>query len=116
MLLEEIRPGFWPDFPWQELAASYDVWLPMLYWTEVAAESSYGDGNRYTEAGLRGLRAILGEPLVHPVGGVAGASTPEDFEGFVRAVDGTGALGLSMYDYRTTSPAGWKALAPTPKA
>ena len=111
VLLEEIRPDFWPGFPWQELAETYDVWLPMLYWTEVAAESSYGDGYRYTEAGLRGLTANLGDPLVHPVGGVADTSTREDFEGFARAVDETGALGFSMYDYRTTSPAGWKALA-----
>ncbi len=115
VLLDEIRPNFWPDFPWRELAKSYDVWLPMAYWTEIAAESSYGDGYRYTQAGNRGLIASLGDPsaVVHSVGGVADTSTVDDFEGFVRAVDETGAVGFSMYDYRTTSPAGWQVLAPS---
>ncbi|MBW3573437.1 MAG: glycoside hydrolase family 18 protein [Actinobacteria bacterium] len=112
VLFEEIRPDFWPDFPWKELAPSFDVWLPMAYWTEIAAESSYGDGYRYTEAGIRHLLDSLGDPsaLVHPVGGVADTSTVDDYEGFVRAVEETGALGFSMYDYRTTSPAGWRLL------
>ena len=114
VLLEEIRPDFWPNFPWQELAEIYDVWLPMVYWTEIAAESSYGDGYRYTDVGTRGLIANLGDPsaLVHSIGGVADTSTIGDFEGFVRAVGETGAMGYSMYDYRTTSPAGWDVLAP----
>ncbi len=116
VLFEEIRPGFWPGFPWKELATSYDVWLPMVYWTEIAAESSYGEGYRYTEAGIRTLIANLGEPStsVHAIGGVADTSTADDFEGFVRAVAEAGAIGFSMYDYRTTSPAGWELLAPPP--
>ncbi len=114
VLLEEIRPGFWPGFPWQELAQSYDVWLPMVYWTEIAAESSYGEGYRYTEAGIRTLRASLDDPsaLIHAIGGVADTSTVGDFEGLVRAVTEAGVLGFSMYDYRTTTAAGWEALAP----
>ncbi|MBW3611374.1 MAG: hypothetical protein KY438_07570 [Actinobacteria bacterium] len=116
VLFEDIRPGFWPDFPWKELVKSYDVWLPMVYWTEIAAESSYGEGYRYTEAGMRTLIANLGEPsaLIHAIGGVADASTVDDFEGFVRAAGETDVLGFSMYDYRTTSTAGWKVLAPGP--
>ncbi|HEV2070868.1 MAG TPA: hypothetical protein VGR26_13840 [Acidimicrobiales bacterium] len=115
VLLEEIRPGFWPDFPWTELAESYDVWLPMVYWTEIAREAPlYGDGYGYTEAGIRTLMAHLagGSALIHAVGGVADTSTVSDFEGFVRAVGEAGALGFSMYDYRTTSDAGWGLLAP----
>lgn len=113
VLFDEIRPDFWPDFPWKELAQSFDVWLPMAYWTEIAAESSYGDGYRYTEVGTRQLLGKLDDPsaLVHAVGGVADTSTVDDYEGFLRAVDETGALGFSMYDYRTTSPAGWRLLA-----
>ena len=116
VLFEEIRPGFWPDFPWTELAESYDVWLPMVYWTEIAREAPiYGDGYAYTEAGIRTLMAHLagGPALIHAVGGVADTSTISDFEGFVRAVGEAGALGFSMYDYRTTSDAGWGLLAPS---
>jgi hypothetical protein len=114
VLFEEIRPDFWPGFPWRELAESYDVWLPMVYWTEIAAESpSYDDGYHYTEAGTRRLLANLDDPAarVHPVGGVADTATVEDVEGFVRAAGEVGAVGYSMYDYRTTSPAGWQVLA-----
>jgi hypothetical protein len=115
VLFEEIRPDFWPGFPWRELAKTYDVWMPMVYWTEIERESAtYGDSYRYTEAGIRTLIANLGDPsaLIHPVGGVADTSTVEDFEGFVRAAGETGALGFSMYDYRTTSPSGWQVLSP----
>ncbi len=117
VLFDEIRPSFWPGFPWTELAESYDVWLPMVYWTEIAREAPfYGDGYRYTEAGIRTLMAHLaGAPvLVHAVGGVADTATVADFEGFVRAVGEAGAFGLSMYDYRTTSDIGWELLAPQP--
>ena len=116
VLFEEIRPDFWPGFPWRELAESYDVWLPMVYWSEIAAESDYGEGYRYTEAGIRTLLANLGQPSanIHAIGGVADVSTADDYEGFLRAVAETGSLGFSMYDYRTTSPAGWEALSPPP--
>lgn len=116
VLFEEIRPDFWPGFPWKELAESYDVWLPMVYWSEIAAESNYGEGYRYTEAGIRTLLANLGQPSanIHAIGGVADVSTADDFEGFLRAVAETGSLGFSMYDYRTTSPAGWEVLSPPP--
>lgn len=116
VLFEEIRPDFWPGFPWKELAETYDVWMPMVYWTEIEAESStYGDSHRYTEAGSRTLLANLDDPtaLIHPIGGVADTSTVDDFGGFVRAAGETGAVGLSMYDYRTTSMAGWEVLATT---
>lgn len=116
VLFEEIRPDFWPGFPWKELAQSYDVWMPMVYWTEIEAESStYGDSYRYTESGSRTLIANLDDSaaLIHPIGGVADTSTVEDFEGFVRAANETGAVGFSMYDYRTTSMAGWEVLAPS---
>ena len=116
VLFEEIRPDFWPGFPWKELAESYDVWLPMVYWSEIAAESNYGAGYRYTEAGIRTLLANLGQPSanIHAIGGVADVSTADDFEGFLRAVAETGAFGFSMYDYRTTSPAGWEVLSRPP--
>jgi hypothetical protein len=29
VLTEVVNPDFWPQFPWEELAPHYDVWLPM---------------------------------------------------------------------------------------
>jgi hypothetical protein len=115
-LLEVIQPTFWPDFPWAQIAGAYDVWLPMAYWTELAADSEYRDGYRYAEEGTRRLRANLGNAsaLVHVIGGVADVATAADVERFVSAARETSAIGWSLYDYRTTSSAGWDVLVGTP--
>jgi len=112
VLLESVYPTYWPDFPWSQLARSYDAWLPMTYWTETPARSVYRDAYRYTEESVRLLRLRLDDAsaLVHPVGGTAGPSKADDYEGFVTAARETGTVGLSVYDYLTTTPAGWDAL------
>jgi hypothetical protein len=112
VLLEDINGGFWPGFPWRELAASYDVWLPMAYWSEVSTASGYRDGYRYAEQAVRRLRANLHDPSapVHVIGGVADVATVAEVADFVQAVRESNVLGWSMYDYRTTSGAEWEAL------
>ena len=112
VLLDTVYPRHWPGFPWAELAGVYDAWLPMTYWTETAPGSAYREGYRYTSESIRRLREKLANPSVpvHPVGGVADTSTTEDVEGFVRAAREAGAVGLSVYDFRTTSLAGWEVL------
>ena len=119
VLFDVIRPTFWPGFPWAELAGAYDVWLPMAYWTEVPASSAYRDAYRYVEEGTRRLRDVLDDDgaLVHVIGGVADTATVTDVTGFVRGVGQAGAVGWSLYDYRTTSPGEWEVLRgiPSPK-
>ncbi len=112
VLLEAVYPRHWPDFPWAELAGIYDAWLPMAYWSETTAGSGYRDAYRYTTDSVRSLRARLGLPsaAVHPVGGVADVSSVADYEGFIRAAQETGAIGWSVYDVGTTTPAGWGVL------
>ena len=90
----------------------YDVWLPMAYWTELPESSAYRHAYRYAEEGTRRLRDVLNAPaaLVHLIGGVADTATVADAAGFAQAVDHTGALGWSLYDYRTTSAAEWEVL------
>ena len=112
VLFESVYPGFWPDFPWADLVSAYDAWLPMTYWTETPANSPYRHSYRYTAESVGLLKARLGDPtaLVHPVGGVADTTKADDYQGFVRAAETTGAVGLSVYDYRTTSPLGWELL------
>ena len=112
VLTEVVNPRYWPDFAWSELAPYYDVWLPMAYWTFRPSASGYRDGYRYTDESIRRLRANLGNPgaAVHPIGGIADDATEEDYRGFVRAAREKGAVGLSMYDLRTTHDAGWAVL------
>jgi hypothetical protein len=108
--LEVVNPALWPDFPYRALARHVDVWLPMAYWT--FREEPYRDASRYTLESVRRLRNNLGDThaAVHPVGGLAGLSNPEDYEVFVRAAQRVHALGWSVYDADTTATTAWRLL------
>ncbi|HEY8545844.1 MAG TPA: hypothetical protein VIL36_12380, partial [Acidimicrobiales bacterium] len=105
--IEVVNPAYWPDFPWKELAPSYDVWLPMGYWTERTAESGYQDGRVYTDENVRRIRANLGDEdaPVHAIGGIGDKLTPAQATGFVEALTDTEAIGGSIYDWATLSTA-----------
>lgn len=109
--LEVVNPAFWPGFPWQEIAPYYDVWQTMGYWTDRKESSGYRDPYRYTAENIQRLRANLGNPdaAVHPVGGV-GAMGNGDIEAYLRAAVENGAIGGSIYDFRTTRTEAWPAL------
>jgi hypothetical protein len=106
VLLEVVNPDFWPDFPWRDLADSYDAWLPMSYSTDRRADSGYRDAERYLTENVTRLRADLDQPeaRVHAIGGLAEALTVADVEAHVRAARAVGALGVSLYDWRTAAP------------
>src|SRR3546814_11743068 len=82
----------------------------MAYWSVRRPE--WRDGERYIAENIDRIRAATGRPdlPVHPVGGIAdGVSVPE-VEGMLRASAARGAVGLSLYDWRTSNPAQWAAL------
>jgi hypothetical protein len=112
VLIEDVNPAYWPSFPWRALRRSFDVWMPMSYWTNRTTASGWRDSFRYTSENVRRVRARLGEPdaAVHAVGGVADQATPADFAGFARAAARSHAVGWSVYDYATTSSAAWPRL------
>jgi hypothetical protein len=99
--LEVVNPTYWRDFPWRALDTSYDVWLPMAYWTTRSADSGYRDGYRYAEESVRRLRNNLGrqDVVVHVIGGIGDQTTVGDLEAFRRALEDTGAIGGSIYDW-----------------
>jgi hypothetical protein len=106
VLLEVVNPAFWPEFPWADLADSYDAWLPMSYSTDRRADSGYRDAERYLTENVTRLRANLGQPRarVHAIGGLAEDLSVPDVEAHVRAARAVGAVGVSLYDWRTASP------------
>jgi hypothetical protein len=112
IVMEVVNPNLWPGFLWRDLAPSYDVWLPMSYWTNRKASSGYRDGYRYTAENIDRLRNNVGRPdvPVHTIGGIGHQSTPEDVDGMVRAAFERRVLGGSLYDYRTTHDALWPVL------
>jgi len=114
VLLEVVNPAWWPGFPWADLAPLYDAWLPMSYSTDRRADSGYRDAERYTTENLLRLRADLRQPRarVHPIGGLAEDLVVADVEGLVRAARHAGAVGVSLYDWRTAAPELLEPLAP----
>jgi long-subunit fatty acid transport protein len=112
VLLEVVNQSYWPDFPWQELAPLYDVWLPMSYWTNRNESSGFRDGFAYTDENIRRLRNNLGDDTakVHPVGGIGEDASAADYDGFVLAAEQQQAIGWSVYDFNVTASSVWPRL------
>lgn len=110
--LEVLNTTLWPDFPYRKLAPNVDVWMPMSYYTYRDTESGLRNAYRYTVDSVDRLRKRLGDPNapVHLIGGLAEASTPDDYLDMTRAAKATDALGWSMYDYVTTGSWAWPYL------
>jgi hypothetical protein len=109
----ERRPSTWPRFPWAQLAQNADAFAPMVYTGGALKgfDATYG----YVTRALRLLRVSTGRPDVpiHVAGGVADRMGPDELAGFTAAVTDDGAtIGVSLYDWMTTTPRAWKALAP----
>lgn len=106
----EIRPDYWPGFPFARLAGIYDVFMPMSYYS-------------YRDYGSRAVHAYVAETVelirrktrdpeipIHVIGGIADGSNRAESLAFVRAARQYGLLGASMYDYKITGPEDWEAL------
>ncbi len=109
----DLNPKYWPGFPYEGLAKSYDVFMPMGYFTY---RTKTGAATRaYTEANAELLRARAGDEglAVHLVGGLAGSATVAQVRAFAAAAADEDALGASLYDYATTSAAQWRVLSAT---
>jgi hypothetical protein len=112
VLLEDINTNYWPNFPWKKLRPSFDVWLPMSYWTNRSSDSGWKDAFRYTTENIRRVRANLDDrdAAVHPIGGIADGATPADLKAFTDAAKQRHAIGWSLYDYVTTTSSAWPRL------
>ena len=109
--LQEVNRSYWPDFPWAEVAGTYDLLLPMAYWSIRLPE--WRDGNRYVAENIDRIRAATGRPdlPVHVIGGIADGVTVDQVQGMLAAIEGRdGVLGASLYDWATSSPQQWATL------
>jgi hypothetical protein len=110
--LQVVNPAYWPAFPWAELASAYDAMLPMSYWT--IRTVPLRNGETYTAGNLERIRVSTGDPdlPIVPVGGLAEDATVDDLAGMLRAIDAEGSPGGGLYDWATSTPEQWAALAP----
>lgn len=102
----ERAPSRWAGFPWSDIAKTYDIILPMAYWT--ASPSNQGcpgaqiDTFSYMREVVSKTEALMGakKPL-HLIGGVADCISPIETEGYAAASKQLGSVGVSLYDYST---------------
>ncbi len=109
----ERRPTVWPGFPWASLAGLVDAFVPMTYTGSAfrGYEATYGYVARSLASLQAATRAAGVETPVHAAGGVADRMSADELRAFVAAAADAGVEGISLYDFHTTLPRGWKALA-----
>lgn len=112
VVTEHLNRNYWPDFPWRQLSGTYDVWMPMAYWSNRTPDSGWRDGYHYIAENTALIRSLTGRPdaAVHPVGGIANEVTVAEVDAMAQALHDTGAIGGSVYDYATTADALWPSL------
>ena len=106
----ELLPTYWPGFPYGDLARTFDVFMPMVYFTY--RTEGRVDTRAYVGESIAVLRRETGRPRVriHLIGGIADRATRPQLRGFVDSACAEGLLGASLYDFATTSPRHWPQL------
>jgi hypothetical protein len=104
----ERDPARWPNFPWKELAKSYQLFMPMNYWTALGANP--GTARDLTRYNVEKTRKLTGKP-VHIIGGLGENAGPDQVAAYVEAAKESGSLGGGLYDYTTTRSDVWTELA-----
>ncbi len=109
--VEVVNQDYWPGYPWAELGTTYDVIVPMAYWS--IRKGDLREGLRYVGENIDRIRTRVGADVpIHAAGGIADATTVADLEGMVTAIEDRGAIGGSLYDWATSTPDQWAALRP----
>jgi hypothetical protein len=109
--LVRTDPYFWPGFPWRQLAETYDVFLPMTYYT-YRVEGPRAAA-RYTAQSVQIIRqqtSGLRVPI-HVVGGISFDATGPETQGFVETVLERDVIGASYYTFPGITVDQWKALS-----
>jgi hypothetical protein len=103
-------PWYWPGFPFIDLAQTYDVFLPMGYFTYRSKQPGFS--GTYTRRNIVLLREWTGNPElpVHAIGGIASYASAAQVRTFVQAARAKGAIGSSLYDFAGTTARQWREL------
>jgi hypothetical protein len=106
----QLLPWYWPLFPYEQLAQTFDVFLPMGYFTYRTKEPARSGS--YTSRNLALLRQATGNPAlpVHAIGGLARDASPAQVREFVKAAHAGQAVGSSLYDFADTTARQWLLL------
>ena len=122
-------PQSFAEYPFAELARSYNVIAPMDYWhqTQSANGLDYGHmqygydyARRYASDSVTDIRRVSGHVPVSPIGQTfddfgrlemgPNAPGPEEIRGFLDGSKASGAIGASFFQWMTTTDAEWHAI------
>ena len=105
------KGSYWGAFPYTMLAAKYDVFVPMSYYTYHGKGATAARAD--TLSNVRILRAQKGcsQTPIHLIGGIAENSSAAEVGAFVSAANETHCIGASFYSWPATTSGDWKALA-----
>jgi hypothetical protein len=109
--LVRTDPHLWPGFPWRRLAGTYDVFLPMTYYTyRVEGPRAAGWYTAQNVQIIRRQTTGLNVPI-HVVGGISFDATGPETQGFVQTVLERDVIGASYYTFPGITVDQWKALS-----
>lgn len=110
-IVPDVRSRYWPNFPYRQVDALYDVFLPMAYWTHRSADGPT-EVRAYIAEQLAYIRTQTGDQAVpmHVIGGIAGTTTKRAVRAYAKASINGGALGGSLYDFAITEANEWAEL------
>jgi hypothetical protein len=104
------KTGYWDVFPYTALAQTYDVFLPMGYYTYHGrgATGVYADavGNVDLIRAQPGCAAVP----IHLIGGISNQTKPTEVAAFVQGIQATHCIGASLYGWAGTTTKDWQAL------
>ena len=109
--LVRTDPRFWPGFPWRRLADTYDVFLPMTYYTYRVKGPRAAAW--YTAQNVQIIRQQTSgmQVPIHVVGGISFDATGPETQGFVHTVLERDVIGASYYTFPGITLDQWKALS-----
>jgi hypothetical protein len=103
----ERAPSRWEGFPWPDIGKTYDVIMPMAYWSVNPANGGCpgADIDTFSYMGevVSKTQALMGtKKPMHLIGGIADCISVVETHGYVQAMKSLGSLGGSLYDFATT--------------
>lgn len=118
---DERAPAHWAGFPWPQIGDSFDVVLPMAYWSVTKYQrtclTTQMDVTSYMNQVIDQTNALMGQskPMV-PTGGISNCDTQQEVAEYVSTLRARGAIGGGLYDFelleaRPDADAIWAELA-----
>jgi len=104
------HPHYWPGFPFAALAATFDAFVPMAYFSYYAKTPAAAYA--YARNVIVAIRRETGLPEVpiHVIGGLANRARNAEVDRFIQAASDCGVAGISLYAFFQTSGAQWSLL------